>query len=125
MIACSYTPICIGVIGGMLGWGCFGFLWAIVIGGTFYKIFAMDKYPKLSLGLYLVMGWSVVLIIPEVWNRLSVWPLVLLFAEGIFYTGGTYFFAHDDRKYFHPIWHIFVLLGAFAHWAVVLMLIIA
>ncbi|MBO5795031.1 MAG: hemolysin III family protein, partial [Bacteroides sp.] len=62
MIASSYTPICIGVVGGALGWVVFGLLWAVAIGGTFYKIFLLGRYPRLSLILYLMMGWSVVLI---------------------------------------------------------------
>ena len=62
MIACSYTPICIAVVGGWIGWVTFGLLWAVVIAGTVYKIVAMGKYPKLSLALYLTMGWSIVFI---------------------------------------------------------------
>jgi hemolysin III len=50
--------------------------------------------------------------------------LTFLLAEGLFYTAGTYFFSHDDRKHFHAIWHIFVLLGSIAHWSVVMCLIL-
>ncbi|MDO4215339.1 MAG: hemolysin III family protein [Bacteroidales bacterium] len=124
MIACSYTPILIGVIGGWLGWTLFGLQWAVVLGGTFYKIFAMGKYPRLSLALYLIMGWSVLLVIKPVVDRLSTLAIVLLFAEGLFYTAGTYFFMHDKREHFHAIWHVFVLLGAIAHWSVVLCIIL-
>lgn len=124
MIACSYTPICVGVVGGWVGWTLFGVLWAIVIAGTFYKIFAFGKYPKLSLAIYLVMGWSALLVAPQVFNRLSAMALTFLLAEGLFYTAGTYFFSHDDRRYFHAIWHIFVLLGSIAHWSVVMCLIL-
>lgn len=124
MIACSYTPICIGVIGGWIGWTVFGLQWAAVIGGTFYKLFAMGKYPRLSLAIYLVMGWSVLLIADKVWSRLSTAAFILLLAEGIFYTCGTYFFAHDKQKHFHAIWHVFVLLGAIAHWSVVLLIVL-
>ncbi|MBR6845594.1 MAG: hemolysin III family protein, partial [Bacteroidaceae bacterium] len=56
MIACSYTPICVGVVGGWVGWTLFGVLWAIVLAGTFYKIFAFGKYPKLSLAICLSNG---------------------------------------------------------------------
>ena len=124
MIACSYTPICVGVVGGWVGWTLFGVLWAIVLAGTFYKIFAFGKYPKLSLAIYLVMGWSALLVAPQVFNRLSSMALTFLLAEGLFYTAGTYFFSHDDRKHFHAIWHIFVLLGSIAHWSVVMCLIL-
>ena len=124
MIACSYTPICVGVVGGWVGWTLFGVQWAIVLAGTFYKIFAFGKYPKLSLAIYLVMGWSALLVAPRVFSRLSAWALVFLLAEGIFYTAGTYFFQHDDRRHFHAVWHIFVLLGSIAHWSVVMCLIL-
>ena len=50
---------------------------------------------------------------------MSLPSLLWILAEGIFYTSGTYFFAHDDRRYFHGIWHIFVLLGSVSHWAAV------
>lgn len=124
MIACSYTPICVSVIGGWIGWTVFGIQWAIVIGGVFYKVFAMGKYPKLSLALYLVMGWSVLLIIKPVIDRVSVPVLARLVTEGVLYTVGTYFFAHDQKRHFHAIWHVFVLLGAMAHWTAVLLLLL-
>lgn len=119
MIAASYTPICIGVVGGALGWTVFGLLWAVVVAGIIYKVKALGRYPKLSLSLYLAMGWSVVFIAEPVVSKLSLPSLLWILAEGIFYTGGTYFFAHDDRRYYHGIWHIFVLLGSVSHWAAV------
>lgn len=124
MIAASYTPICIGVVGGALGWTVFGLLWATVIGGAFYKITAINKYPRLSLIIYLVMGWSVVFIAEPVYSELSITPLLFILAEGLFYTSGTYFFSHDSRPYYHGIWHIFVLLGAICHWSVVLCILL-
>lgn len=124
MIACSYTPICIGVIGGWLGWTVFGLLWGITLGGTFYKIFALGKHPRLSLGLYLAMGWSGLLIIRQVIEHLSWISICCIFTEGLLYTIGTYFFSHDSRPHYHAIWHIFVLLGAIAHWTAVLFIII-
>ncbi len=124
MIACSYTPICIAVIGGWLGWTVFGLLWAVVIGGVFYKLLAMGRWPRLSLALYLLMGWSGILIARPVIERLSPLVLGLILTEGIMYSAGTYFFAHDDRRHYHAIWHIFVLLGAMAHWSAILLIIL-
>lgn len=120
MIACSYTPICIAVVGGWIGWVTFGLLWAVVIAGTVYKIVAMGKYPRLSLALYLVMGWSIVFIAKPVFESLSVLSMFLIFAEGVLYTAGTYFFTKDSKPHFHAIWHVFVLLGAIAHWSAIL-----
>lgn len=124
MIACSYTPICVGVVGGWLGWLVFGLQWFVVLVGTGVKIFALGKHPRLSLAIYLIMGWSVLFIFPTVLERLSTMTLVCLFCEGFFYTAGTYFFAHDDRSHYHAIWHVFVLLGAMAHWSAVLTILI-
>ncbi len=124
MIACSYTPICVVVVGGALGWTVFGLLWAVVIGGTFYKIFALDRWPKLSLGLYLVMGWSGLLIARPIVESISWRPLCLILLEGILYSTGTWFFAHDGRRHYHAIWHIFVMAGAMAHWSAILLIIL-
>ena len=124
MIASSYTPICIGVVGGALGWTIFGLLWAVVIGGTFFKLFIPPgRYPRLSLILYLAMGWSVVFIAKPVYESLPMSALCCILAEGFFYTSGTYFFMHDDRRYFHGLWHLFVLLGAVAHWSAILLIL--
>lgn len=120
MIAASYTPICIGVVEGALGWSVFGLLWLVAIVGTAYKAKAIGRYPRLSLTLYLVMGWSGVAIARPVMEKLPGITLLLILAEGVFYTSGTYFFVHDDRRFFHGIWHIFVLFGSLSHWAAVI-----
>lgn len=120
MIASSYTPICIAVVGGWVGWTVFGILWGIVVAGTFYKIAALGRYPRLSLSLYLGMGWSAVFIIKPVCENLSPTAIGLIVLEGIIYTSGTWFFSHDDRPFYHAIWHIFVLLGTICHWAAII-----
>ncbi len=124
MIACSYTPICVGVIGGKLGWFMFGLQWFVVALGTVYKIVALGKYPRLSLALYLIMGWSVLLMVKPVLDNMSTLSIAFLLLEGIFYSAGTYFFAHDSRRHYHAIWHVFVLLGAISHWSVVLTILL-
>ena len=119
MIACSYSPILLGVVGGKLGWGVFILMWVVTLGGAISKIVAIGRYPRLSLAVYLIMGWSVVFIARPVWERIGILPLCLILAEGLFYTAGTYFYAYDERPHYHAIWHIFVLLGAIAHWGAV------
>ena len=123
MIAASYTPICIGVVGGALGWTVFGILWGVALGGAVYKLTAMDRYPRLSLFLYLLMGWSFIFMAEPVCSRLPSRALCAILAEGLFYTSGTWFFAHDSKPYFHGVWHIFVLLGSAAHWLAILFIL--
>lgn len=126
MIAGSYSPICLGVVGGYLGWIVFFLLWFVAIAGAVYKFLAIGRYPRLSLALYLLMGWSGVLLAKPVWDGLSWLELSLILTEGLMYTIGTYFYSHDDNsKHFHAIWHIFVLLGALAHWGAVFSLLIS
>lgn len=123
MIAASYTPICIGVVGGAVGWTVFGILWGVALGGAVYKIAALGRWPRLSLLLYLVMGWTFVFIAEPVCTRISTPALICLLFEGLSYTSGTYFFAHDSRRFYHGIWHIFVLLGSVSHWLAILFIL--
>ena len=67
LIAASYTPILLTSVKGALGWWMFGILWFTALLGTFYKIFLLGRYPKLSLAIYLIMGWSVIFIARPVW----------------------------------------------------------
>lgn len=120
MIACSYTPICIAVVGGWIGWTVFGLLWGVVIAGAIYKITAIGKYPKLSLAAYLTMGWSAVFIAKPVYDSLSTLALSLIVLEGVLYSAGTYFYSHDKKPLFHVIWHLFVLAGTIAHWSAII-----
>lgn len=123
MIAASYTPICIGVVGGVLGWTMFGVLWGTAVGGAIYKITAINRYPRLSLLIYLIMGWAFIFMAEPVCTRIPTSALCAILAEGLFYTSGTYFFAHDSRPFFHGVWHIFVLLGSVAHWLGILLIL--
>ncbi|MBQ7530306.1 MAG: hemolysin III family protein [Paludibacteraceae bacterium] len=116
MIAGSYSLLCMSVVGGWLGWSIFVFLWACVIAGVVGKLVALGKHPRLSLVLYLLMGWVALLMIVPLWKNLSHAAFAWILAEGIFYTIGAYFFRLDEeRAYYHAIWHVFIILGATSH----------
>ena len=116
MIAGSYSLICMSVVGGWLGWTLFIFLWTSVIAGIISKLMALGKYPRLSLALYLAMGWVALLMIVPMWRNMSHASFLWVLAEGIFYTIGSYFFNKDEQHaYYHAIWHIFIVLGATVH----------
>lgn len=118
-IAGSYTPILVWAVGGTLGMVFLIINWAIVIGGIAYKIIALGKHPRLSLAIYLTMGWMVVFIAKPVYEALPAESLFFLLGEGIAFSAGTYFFwKDDDHKYFHAIWHIFTFAGCLCHWFV-------
>ena len=116
MIAGSYSLICMSVVGGWLGWTLFIFLWASVIVGIVSKLVALGKYPRLSLALYLAMGWVALLMIVPMWRNMSHAAFFWILAEGAFYTIGSYFFNKDEQHaYYHAIWHVFIVLGSAAH----------
>ncbi len=116
MIAGSYSLICLSVVGGWMGWTLFIFLWACVFAGAIGKFIALGKYPKLSLALYLAMGWAALLILYPMWTNMSHAAFAWVFAEGIFYSIGAYFFSKDEEHaYYHAIWHVFITLGATSH----------
>lgn len=125
MIAGSYSPICLTVVGGWMGWSLFGFLWACVIAGVVGKIIALGKHPHLSLTLYLMMGWAALLVIWPMWQNMSHAAFAWVIAEGVFYTIGSYFFSKDEEHaFYHAIWHVFIILGSLSH-TIALWLILA
>lgn len=116
MIAGSYSPICLSAIGGWMGWTLFIFLWACVLAGAVGKLIALGKHPKLSLALYLAMGWVALLVLVPMWRNMSHAAFWWIIAEGVFYTIGAYFFRLDEeRAFYHAIWHVFIVLGSASH----------
>lgn len=123
LIASSYTPICMQLVEDNLlveGWVSFGIIWFLSVLGIFYKLFWWMKYPKLSLVLYLILGWSILFFMQPVRDCITPLSLIFIAAEGVVYTSGVYFFVNDNRhRFYHGIWHIFVILGTLCHWAAV------
>lgn len=116
MIAGSYSLICLKVVGGWMGWSLFGFLWGCVLAGVIGKLVALGRHPRLSLLLYLLMGWVALVVIVPIWRSISHVAFAWIIAEGIFYTVGSYFFNKDEQHaYYHAIWHVFIVLGAASH----------
>ena len=116
MIAGSYSLICLSVVGGWMGISLFIFLWACVLAGVIGKLIALGKHPRLSLALYLAMGWVALLILYPMWKNMPHAAFAWIIAEGLFYTIGSYFFNKDEEHaFYHAIWHVFITLGATSH----------
>jgi hemolysin III len=121
LIAGTYTPFTLGVLGGTWGWVLFGLVWSLAALGVTLKAFDRLTHPLLSTGLYLVMGWLVVIAIGPLIDRVPLTGLVLLAAGGLAYTAGVGFFATDSRlRYGHLVWHLFVVAGTTCHFFAVL-----
>lgn len=126
MIAGSYSPICLSVIGGWMGWSLFAFLWACVIAGIIGKVVALGKYPRLSLLLYLMMGWVALLVLVPMWRNMPHAAFWYIITEGVCYTLGSYFFRLDEEHaFYHAIWHVFIILGSAAHTVALWMILAA
>ncbi|MDR2182820.1 MAG: hemolysin III family protein [Clostridiales bacterium] len=120
-IAGTYTPIALLVIGGWQGVVVASLQWTMVIFGILYKSIAGRKIPKVSLTIYLIMGWSIVFVAPMFIRNASLGMQLLILAGGIFYSAGTYFYAKKDKRFFHMVWHFFVSLGAVCHFLGILL----
>jgi hemolysin III len=124
LIAGTYTPLLLVSIGGALGWTLFVLVWLLALCGIVYKSIAIDKHNVASAVLYLAMGWLAIFFIVPLWHALPSAAIVLLIAGGVFYTVGMIFFAFDDIRYFHSIWHLFVLGGSICHFFLILQYVI-
>jgi hemolysin III len=115
LIAGTYTPFTLGVLRGPWGWTLFGLVWGLAIVGTVLKALGGLRNAKISTWIYLAMGWLVLIAAHELWTLVPKWGLFWLFAGGIAYTAGVAFFITGRIKYFHFVWHLFVIAGTACH----------
>jgi len=122
LIAGTYTPFTLVCLRGAWGWSLFGVIWGLALAGILFKAFFVDRFAILSAMVYLAMGWLVVVATKPLLGSVPGWGLVWLASGGAAYTGGILFFAFDTRvRYFHAVWHIFVLAGSIFHYFAVVL----
>ena len=120
LIAGTYTPVLLISIGGTTGWWIFGIQWTLVLMGFIFKFFYTGKYEIISVLIYIIMGWMVVFKWENLTNAISDSAFNLLLAGGIIYTIGIFFYLLDSKiKYFHFVWHLFVITGSTLHYIVI------
>lgn len=124
LIAGTYTPITLIALRDSYGWWLFGTIWSLAMLGVIFKLFFTGRFKLVSTLIYVGMGWMVVVAIKPILAHLDNWTLGWLFAGGLFYTGGTWFYMHQKLKYAHAIWHVFVLLGSLSHYVAVISLVL-
>jgi len=120
-IAGTYTPLALSVVGGWPGIAVAAMQWATVLFGILYKSVAKRRIPKISLTIYLVMGWSILFVAPLFIRRASLGLQLLILGGGVFYSAGVFFYSRKERKFYHMVWHIFVNMGAICHFLGVLL----
>ncbi|MDF3001894.1 MAG: hemolysin-III related [Bacillota bacterium] len=112
LIVGSYAPICLSLLGGKLGWTIFSVNLFLAVLGIVANAISVEKWSKLSLLLYLLMGWSVLAGIKPLMQLISVSGFLLLLIGGLFYSIGVIFYIRKKPRYMHTVWHIFVLAGS-------------
>ena len=124
LIAGTYTPFTLVSLRGEIGWVLFGFVWTLAIAGVVFKSLLIERFAVASAVVYLLQGWVIVLAIVPLYHAIGGHGLAWLVAGGVFYSLGIVFFALDRLRYFHAVWHLFVLAGSVAHYFAVLFYVV-
>lgn len=120
MIAGTYTPFLAIAIGGAWGTGLLIFVWAVATAGIALKLLRPGRFEPLLLAAYLLLGWTILVVIDRLITAVSVPALVLLAAGGILYSVGVLFHIWRRLPYHRAIWHGFVLVAAGCQYMAVL-----
>lgn len=120
LIAGTYTPVVLVVLAGGWGWSLFGVIWGFALIGLIFKLFATGKFEVVSTVAYVCMGWLAIIAIKPLYDALPGAGFAWLLAGGISYTLGVIFYAWDQLRFGHAIWHLFVLGGSVCHFFLIL-----
>jgi len=119
LIAGTYTPFTLVNLRGPLGWSLFAAVWTLAVIGITMKIVWGHRWQWVSLAMYLAMGWICLFAAKPLMAAIPTGALWLLAAGGVAYTVGTIFYVLDDIRYFHAVWHVFVMAGSILHFLAV------
>ena len=120
LIAGTYTPFSLGVLRGPWGWSLLAIVWSLAIIGITLKIRKRTRHSRISIVLYVIMGWLAIVAVKPMVMLIPVPGILLILAGGLAYTGGLAFFAAHRIRYNHFIWHLFVIAGTTCHFFAVL-----
>lgn len=124
LIAGTYTPITLYILGGVTGWILFSVVWVASIIGITLNSINMEKAKIPSLICYIATGWVIIFAIKPLIAKVPFLSALFLVLGGVIYTVGIVFYVIKKVKYFHPVWHIFTILGSAFHYFSILIAII-
>ncbi|KFX69367.1 hemolysin III [Pseudomonas taeanensis MS-3] len=125
LIAGSYTPFCLVSLRGAWGWSLFGTVWGLALIGMLQEIKPRSEARVLSIVIYALMGWIVLVAVKPLIAALGAVGFAWLAAGGFLYTVGIIFFAYDSRfRHWHGIWHLFVVAGSVLHFVAILLYVL-
>ena len=120
LIAGTYTPFTLGILRGAWGWSLLGIVWSLALTGVVLKVISGLRYPKLSMALYLGMGWVVIVAVKPLWFLMPMEGIIWICSGGIAYTAGTGFYVAKHIRYSHFVWHLFTLVGTACHFVAIM-----
>ncbi len=121
LIAGTYTPFMLVTLRGTLGWSLFIIIWVLAVFGIVLDAVHGKGSRVPQLVIYLMMGWLITIALGPLMRAMPHWGVGWLMGGGLFYTSGVVFYVMDKRfRYFHGIWHLFVLAGSLCHYFAVL-----
>jgi hemolysin III len=120
LIAGTYTPFLLVNLRGGWGWPMFGVIWGIAVSGVLFKLLFADRFPILSVAMYLGMGWLGIIAAKQVYIHVPSIGLVWIFAGAFAYSIGVIFYACKKIPHHHVIWHLLVMAGSGCHYIAIL-----
>ena len=124
LIAGTYTPLTLISLHGPWGWSLFGVIWGLAVLGILIETSVLRKLSRLTLALYVAMGWVVVVAFKPMLASLAPGGLILLVLGGLAYTLGVPFYVWKRLPFNHAVWHLFVLAGSILHFFAILLYVL-
>mgnify|MGYP003310060535 FL=1 len=125
MVAGTYTPICLSMLGGALGWTMFGIVWGVTILAIVLNCIDIEKYKKMCLACNLLLGWAALIIIKPLVAACPFNGLVLLIGGGVVYSIGAILYGLGKKKrYVHSIFHFFVVGASVLHFFMIYLYVV-
>jgi hemolysin III len=123
LIAGTYTPILASLMQDSLGFALLVCVWLMAAVGIAIKIKYADRLDQTSPLPCVALGWIGLVAMKQLLVVLPPGGMLLLIAGGASFSAGVVFYCRDDKRYFHAIWHLFVLLGTGLHFCTILLYI--
>lgn len=120
MVAGTYTPICLSMLGGTLGWVMFGIVWAVTIVAVVFNCLNVEKYKVVSIVCNLLLGWAALFIIKPLIAACPSTGISLLIWGGVVYSIGAILYGLGHKvRYMHSVFHFFVIGGSLLHYLMI------
>ena len=120
LIAGTYTPFLLVNLRGGWGWWLFAALWGLAVAGILFKLWFTDRFPILSVGGYVLMGWLGIIAARQIYHHVPLTGIVWIVLGGLAYSVGVVFYSCKRIPYHHVVWHLLVMAGSACHYVAIL-----